>query len=830
MRARFGASGLTVLCTLLVFGCGTPDLRQFEIRTRNPAKLLDPNAQLAAYREEYDYVRSRRLQLDGARPDVEDGSSNAPPRDLLGISFSGGGIRSATFSLGVLQGLGYVDVLDQLDYTSAVSGGGYLAGWDQAHLGADAGFERDEYAYEVNDRDPSDVLRNHNDHVEHLRTHSGFLNQGGWFEGLTMFKDWAWRWPFHVVLDDVLHYRGRYNFQHIIDIYRSRIEGTYFRGEPPSDAGVRSIPEMRLVDVNAPGREGSSAYLILNGNLTNQGESRVGVSYPNATDAGERWNFEFTRDFTGSDATGYVRSAAFGLQVDKVIEKDGVPVRAVVDLDGADSSDFRLSQAVAASGAAFDSIAAGSLINTPVVTELAQLVGSGVLNLNLGLDAPNFAREYDGKWATVYDYFRMTTWQRVPRWTGPDARWLQITDGGHYENLGALALLRRGTRCIVAIDASADLDRRFGDLRLLRRRAEEELGLKWVTPLPDDGRKPLARFVLENKSHEAQSVILYVKASANEEFPHMKDHTAAAEEETAKRRVKAIQTDLETALKALLDQLASLPEVASPQLDARRKELERISRSDITALEPGAPRHEAASSSLEMDRLAVKQKTDAAQTARATSEQAAQVLATAQRAVQGTPLPAEPPVVEVPPEEAARKAAKELEPLRAAIDEGQRAEKLSVLELAREEGTPTTVQNFDHRIAEPFMARLQPLLAPLGEAGAAKWQTRFQLVVARARARLDFVARRDRSPEDGREARADRIARIRAFSDLSLTFPHNSTLWQWYEWERFEAYRLLGYQMATTYLEPFSPAADDASLSWCAFPPEFDTDTVGKAP
>ena len=53
--------------------------------------------------------------------------------NLKGICFSGGGIRSATFNLGVLQGLASLDKLGSFDYLSTVSGGGYihsfLASW-----------------------------------------------------------------------------------------------------------------------------------------------------------------------------------------------------------------------------------------------------------------------------------------------------------------------------------------------------------------------------------------------------------------------------------------------------------------------------------------------------------------------------------------------------------------------------------------------------------------------------------------------------------------------------------------------------------------------------
>ena len=49
--------------------------------------------------------------------------------DLVGVAFSGGGIRSATFNLGVLQALGRLKLLTRVDYLSTVSGGGYIGGW-----------------------------------------------------------------------------------------------------------------------------------------------------------------------------------------------------------------------------------------------------------------------------------------------------------------------------------------------------------------------------------------------------------------------------------------------------------------------------------------------------------------------------------------------------------------------------------------------------------------------------------------------------------------------------------------------------------------------------
>lgn len=52
-----------------------------------------------------------------------------PPGKSVGLAFSGGGIRSATFNLGVLQALAERRMLGKFDYLSTISGGGYIGSW-----------------------------------------------------------------------------------------------------------------------------------------------------------------------------------------------------------------------------------------------------------------------------------------------------------------------------------------------------------------------------------------------------------------------------------------------------------------------------------------------------------------------------------------------------------------------------------------------------------------------------------------------------------------------------------------------------------------------------
>ncbi len=59
----------------------------------------------------------------------KEASFNGEGNDLVGLAFSGGGIRSATFNLGVLQKLAELRLLPLVDYLSTVSGGGFIGGW-----------------------------------------------------------------------------------------------------------------------------------------------------------------------------------------------------------------------------------------------------------------------------------------------------------------------------------------------------------------------------------------------------------------------------------------------------------------------------------------------------------------------------------------------------------------------------------------------------------------------------------------------------------------------------------------------------------------------------
>lgn len=69
--------------------------------------------------KELEYIRRRR-----GLPEQENGDTDELA--LTGLALSGGGIRSASFSLGVMQALAHNGWLKNFDYLSTVSGGGYI--------------------------------------------------------------------------------------------------------------------------------------------------------------------------------------------------------------------------------------------------------------------------------------------------------------------------------------------------------------------------------------------------------------------------------------------------------------------------------------------------------------------------------------------------------------------------------------------------------------------------------------------------------------------------------------------------------------------------------
>jgi hypothetical protein len=128
------------------------------------------------------------FQMIGTIDADTDTNKAQPP--LSALCLSGGGIRSATFNLGVLQSLAKNKLLPEFDYLSSVSGGGYIASWLQAWVHRqqqDTGTAKEVFQ-ELGGRSeqPVNPLAPEPKPVDHLRQFSNYLTPRlGLFSGDT---------------------------------------------------------------------------------------------------------------------------------------------------------------------------------------------------------------------------------------------------------------------------------------------------------------------------------------------------------------------------------------------------------------------------------------------------------------------------------------------------------------------------------------------------------------------------------------------------------------------------------------------------------------------
>jgi hypothetical protein len=99
---------------------------------------------------------------------------HALPKKRTAICISGGGIRSATFGLGVLQGFARANLLDKFHYLSTVSGGGYIGSWLTSwihHSGNDPSLVANELS-----KLPASTTLPEPKPLRHLRDYSSYLS------------------------------------------------------------------------------------------------------------------------------------------------------------------------------------------------------------------------------------------------------------------------------------------------------------------------------------------------------------------------------------------------------------------------------------------------------------------------------------------------------------------------------------------------------------------------------------------------------------------------------------------------------------------------------
>jgi uncharacterized membrane protein YkvI len=258
-------------------------------------------------------------------------------------------------------------------------------------------------------------------------------------------------------------------------LYRDRLANTFVH----LDSEKSSLP---LFDTNA---HDQAPYHLIN----------TAINLPNSTSPTLRDRrcdfFLFSKYWTGSPAVGYWETKAWK----------------------SDSQQIDLATAMAISGAA-----ASPHMGLASMPSLASIMT--LLNIRLGywITRPDTRSGTPGFMCLMKEMAGFGMAER--------SRWLNLSDGGHIENMGVYELLRRRCKFIVCVDGEADRESTFHGQLTLVRHAQIDFGVQIEPRLEEirqDAKSRLSRshFHLfrvhypENGSGEQQAVglLLYLKLS-----------------------------------------------------------------------------------------------------------------------------------------------------------------------------------------------------------------------------------------------------------------------------------------------------------------------------
>lgn len=221
-------------------------------------------------RRRHAYAESEPRLFGGLGPDAAGESSLG----LVGLSLSGGGIRSATFCLGVVQCLARHGLFPDFDYISTVSGGGYLGSFLSARLGNPGAAPADALLCQPDGRTGDSP------EIRHLRNHSKYLFGGRLTEALMLGGQY---------LGGLLR-----RVSPLARLYQERVASCY----------LQDYARTRLGELCADGS--AAPYPLLNSTVNLPGS-------PSPELRGRRADFfVFTPDHVGSVMTGYAETPRLG--------------------------------------------------------------------------------------------------------------------------------------------------------------------------------------------------------------------------------------------------------------------------------------------------------------------------------------------------------------------------------------------------------------------------------------------------------------------------------------------------------------------------------------
>lgn len=349
---------------------------------------LEPELRRIQARRAAAYPSDKQRCFGGLGPDATSKHSLG----YVGLALSGGGIRSATFCLGVVQCLVRHGLFRDIDYLSTVSGGGYLGAFLSAHLSALDESGKPSWLIEKLVDIPAGSTGD-SEQVRWLRNKSKYLFDGGAIKLLGVGG---------LLVSGLLSKASpasKYYREQVVSCYLKGFEGTKLSSLCP---------------------EGSAApYHLLNATVNLPGSKCPELR-------GRRSDFfVFSADHVGSVLTGYCSTRA---------------------LESADL-DLDLATAMATSGAAISSHHGAS-------TRWFETLWLSTTNLSLGKWLPNPGK-LEPKMSREPGRLS-SWWAEIRGKSSEKEDFLHLSDGGHLENLGLYELLRRRCKLIIAVDGEFD--------------------------------------------------------------------------------------------------------------------------------------------------------------------------------------------------------------------------------------------------------------------------------------------------------------------------------------------------------------------------------------
>ena len=249
--------------------------------------------------------------------------------------------------------------------------------------------------------------------------------------------------------------------------YRDRLMETFMPDIEKLLDG-RSVQEARQANRTgvhelAEGGNPEAPYHLINTNVILV-ESRIAKFRGRGGD-----NFVISPLYSGSNATGWLDTRSFC------------------------GGGITLPTAVAISGAAANpdsGVAGKGLTIHPLISVLMS-----IFNLRLGYWVSNPDKDEPRQQSRIPNYLKPGLWEILRRKSmNEGAEFMQLSDGGHFENLALYELFRRHARLIVVCDAGADPDYRFEDLANALEKARVDFGVE-----VDIGREDLMRLAPAGK-------------------------------------------------------------------------------------------------------------------------------------------------------------------------------------------------------------------------------------------------------------------------------------------------------------------------------------------